>query len=187
MKKKLFIIGTVFIIAVFVVVGSIFLKKINKEKLTLSNNEANTSINDTENSKEGSKIENVLTSTEDIKLHDVDGKSRNYSFTYKNKAYTAIYTKDNWQIKDSYTIKSRKDMAIICQALIEIHQIHGRDMVSYRTAEDMVDEWVQHNIAYNLLSEDHKWKANAKDVDFNPEDQGKSMKEMYDDRMKREK
>ena len=184
MKKKLCVFIVIIAIVVIVAVVCIYLKNINK---TDSNNETNTAINETteQNSNEESTIENVLTSTEDIKLHDVDGKSRNYSFTYKNKTYIAIYTKDNWQIKDSYTIKSRKDMAIICQALIDIHPIHGRDMVSYRTAEDMVDEWVQHNIAYNLLSKEDKWKDNAKDVDFNPEDQGKSMKEMYDDRIKK--
>ena len=188
MKKRLCVFSTILAIVVIITAVCIYLKNINKEeKSTVSNNEMNTTINESikQNSDEEIKIENVLTSTEDIKLHDVDGKEINYLFTYKNTTYTAIYTKDNWKIKDSYTIKSRKDMAIICQALIEIHPIHGRDMVSYRTAEDMVYEWVQHNLAYNLLSEDNKWKDNAKDVDFNPEDQGKSMKEMYEDRMKK--
>ena len=187
MNKKLFVFSTIFVIVVIAVVVCIGLKNINKEeKSTVSNNETNPVMNETsKQNTEESKIESILTSPKDINLYDIDGKARNYSFIYNNTTYTATYTKDNWKIKDSYTIKSRKDMAIICQALIEIHPIHGKDMISYRTAEDMVDEWVQHNLAYNFLSEDNKWKNNAKDVDFNPEDQGKSMKEMYEDRIKK--
>lgn len=126
--------------------------------------------------------ENVLTSIQKINLHDVNGKKTNYIFTYKDVSYSAIYTKDNWHIVDSYKITNEKDMEIICGALIYIHPIHGKDKISFRTAEDLVYEWVQHNIAYNLLPEDNKWKTNAKDVDFNPEDQGKNLKEMYESR-----
>ena len=39
----------------------------------------------------------------------------------------------------------------------------------------MAYEWEQHNIAYQLLPEDSPYKENAKDVDLNPEDQGKSI------------
>lgn len=126
--------------------------------------------------------ENVLTSTQEINLHDVNGKGTNYIFTYKDVSYSAIYTKDNWHIVDSYKITNEKDMEIICEALIDIHPICGKDKTSFRTVQDLVYEWVQHNIAYNLLPEDNKWKTNAKDVDFNPEDQGKNLKEMYESR-----
>ena len=43
----------------------------------------------------------------------------------------------------------------------------------------MAYEWVQHNIAYNILPDGDKWKDNAKDVDINPADQNKSLYEMY--------
>lgn len=126
--------------------------------------------------------EDVLISTEKINLYDLDGKGKNYSFTYKGTSYTATYSKDNWHIVDSYKITDKKDIAIICQALIEVHPIHGRDMLSYRTVEDMVYEWTQHNIAYYILPEDNKWRKNAKDVDLDPADQGRSLAEMYESR-----
>jgi hypothetical protein len=70
-------------------------------------------------------------------------------------------------------------MRIICEALIEIYPIHGKDYVSYRTPEDMVYEWSQHNLAYNILSEDNSWRSHARDVDFDPEDQGRSLYDMF--------
>ncbi len=48
---------------------------------------------------------------------------------YGGTAYSAQYSPDNWEIKDSYRITNAMDMALICQALINEHPIHGRDMV----------------------------------------------------------
>ena len=90
------------------------------------------------------------------------------------------------QIMNSYKISSESDMLVICQVLIDIHPIHGSDMESYRTADDMVYEWLQHNLAYELLPEDNYWRNKAKDVDFNPEDQGKSFVEIYEQRTGKE-
>ena len=56
-------------------------------------------------------------------------------------------------------------------------------MKSYRSAEDMMDEWVKHNVVYDYLPEGSSWKNQAKDVDLNPADQGKSIKEMYESRV----
>lgn len=117
-----------------------------------------------------------------IEIVDVDGKDTNYEFIYHEEVFKVYYVYDNWKIYDSYKIKNQADMKIICQALIDIHPIHGKDRVSYRTADDMVYEWVQHNIAYEILPKESKWKNNAKNVDFDPDDQGKSLKEMFDDR-----
>lgn len=117
-----------------------------------------------------------------VDIIDVDGKDTNYEFEYRKEIFRVYYTYDNWKIYDSYKIKNQADMKIICQALIDIHPIHGRDRISYRTADDMVYEWVQHNIAYEILPEDSKWRNNAKNVDFDPDDQGKSLKEMFDER-----
>lgn len=125
---------------------------------------------------------NTLSSTEDINLRDLDGQETNYIFTYNNQDFSAKYTKDNWHITDSYKITNSVDIGIICQALIDIHPIHGKDMKSYRTVDDLVYEWQQHNLAYNLLSDDNLWKEHAKDVDLNPADQGKSLAEIYEDR-----
>lgn len=125
----------------------------------------------------------ILTSPEDIGLTDIDGGGTNYSFTYDGETYSAVYTYDNWKIVNSYKITNRADMEIICQALINIYPIHGKDGESYRTADDMAYEWEEHNFAYTMLPESSKWKANTRDVDFNPEDQGKTALEMALDRV----
>lgn len=115
-----------------------------------------------------------------IKLTSKDGK--NYTFVYNNVTYKAVYTKDNWKIIDSYKITNKQDMILICTALSDEHKIHGSDMTSYRTPEDMAYEWEQHNLVYNMLPADSQFKNNAKDVDLNPEDQGKSAIEIFMDR-----
>ena len=137
--------------------------------------------------KNNSEVENTIETNSEVKsekieIIDIDGKGKNYSFSYNDETYTATYTKENWHINNSYKIKKEEDIRKICQALIEVHQIHGKDMVSYRTAEDMAYEWIQHNIAYEMLPEDSPWKEHAKHVDLNPEDQGKSLKELYKSR-----
>ena len=71
-------------------------------------------------------------------------------------------------------------MAKICQALLDEHKIHGNDLMSYRTADDMVNEWVQHNIGYGFFPEGNEYKLRAKDVDFDPEDQNKGLIELYE-------
>ena len=124
-----------------------------------------------------------LTSTEDIGLHDVDGAGTNYVFTYRGEEFRAQYWPDNWTVFDSYKIKKKHDMIIICQALIDIHPVHGSDMVSYRTAEDMAYEWKQHNLACTVIPEDNEWRESAENVDFDPADQGKSIKEIFKDRV----
>ena len=124
--------------------------------------------------------EGILSDPSDINLHDVDGKGKNYAFTYDGEEYSAVYTKDNWKIINSYKIANNEDMKIICSALIEEHPVHGSDMESYRTPDDMAYEWEQHNVAYAFLPDDNRWKARTKDVDLNPEDQGLSFTEIYE-------
>lgn len=124
----------------------------------------------------------ILNSPEDIGLRDIDGANTNFEFTYDKLVFEAIYTYDNWKIVDSYRITNTADMEIICQALIEVNPIHGKDMVSYRTAEDMAYEWDQHNLAYEILTDSSPWRENARDVDLNPDDQGKSILDFYLDR-----
>ena len=121
----------------------------------------------------------ALTSSADLELTDIDGKGKNYSFTYGGEEFSATYKTDNWKIVDSYRIDNEADMKIICQSLIDEHPVHGKDMVSYRTADDMVYEWQLHNIAYAFLSDDETLINKAKDVDFNPEDQGRTLEELY--------
>ncbi len=126
----------------------------------------------------GLTISGLLSSTDDINLTSSDDK--NYTFYYDGQVYTAIRTTDHWKIKNSYNITNEADMLIICQALIDLYPIHGSDMISYRTPEDMVYEWHVHNIAYALLPDDDEMKPHVRDVDFNPEDQGRSFDEIYE-------
>ena len=133
----------------------------------------------TDMNEEAEEEKGLLESAEDIQLTDVDGWETNYTFIYDGETYNAVYTPDNWKIIDSYKITSEADMIIICGALAEVHPVHGCDGESFREPEDMAYEWVQHNIAYEILPDDNSWKANAKDVDINPADQNKSLYEMY--------
>ncbi len=128
----------------------------------------------------------ILASTEDIELSDVDGAGKDYIFYYAGDAFEAHYTKDNWKVINSYRITNEQDITIICRALSDEHPIPGKDGESVRTAEDMAYEWVQHNLAYEMLPQDSAWKENARDVDINPRDQGKTFEEMYRDRTGRE-
>lgn len=152
---------------------------------TAGNESAEESQNNTGNTA-GNQASGILTSTADIGLTDSDGKGKNYVFNYGDSIYTAIYWDDHWKIMDSYLIENSNDMIIICQALIDLHPIHGADHESYRTADDMAYEWLQHNIAYEFLPEDNVWRQKSKDVDFNPDDQGKSFIEIYEQRTGKE-
>ena len=135
-------------------------------------------------------VENEVVITEEvvspafvkIELQDVDGNGTNYTFQYEDEVFQAIYANDSWRIIDSYKIKSENVIKMICEALIEIHPIHGKDMVSFRTVEDLTYEWLQHNLAYELLPENNSWRKNAKDVDLDPYDQGRTLEEMYEAR-----
>ena len=191
MKKKMIFGVLIFTIIILIIISLaiFFNNKANSKKSEyveanskIDNNVEETKTEENVEDIDITKEESVLNSTEDIDLHDVDGKETNYEFTYKEKIYSAKYTKDNWHIVDSYEISNKKDIEIICKALIDIHPIHGRDMISYRTVEDLAYEWNEHNIAYMVLPENNIWKKNTKDVDLNPEDQNKSLQEMYEDR-----
>ena len=126
----------------------------------------------------------ILISPEDIELTNTEGKK--YTFQYDGETFNATYTTDHWTVIDSYKITNEADITIICQALCEEHLVHGADMESYRTPEDMAYEWQQHNIAYEVLPDSSSLKAKAKDVDLDPKDQGKSFKEIYEDRTGKE-
>lgn len=131
---------------------------------------------------DGSAEPGILSGVDDVVITDLTGAGTDYVFIYDDVPYSATYTPDNWEIKDSYRITNAMDMALICQALINEHPIHGKDMISYRTCDDMAYEWVQHNIAYSFLPEDSQWMESVKNVDFDPEDQGRSYRDLYEDR-----
>ena len=123
----------------------------------------------------------LLTSADDIALTETGEGS--YTFTYDGEIYNAYYTPDNWKIVDSYKITDKADMIVICKALSDIYPIHTSDYTGYRTPEDLAYEWEQHNTAYSMLPDSSKWKANTKDVDLDPKDQGKSFLDMARDRL----
>ena len=125
----------------------------------------------------------LLSSPEDIGLHDTDGNGVDYSFSYGGEEFFALYEPDNWHITDSYKIEDEDDILLICQVLISVHPIHSADMQSYRAAEDMAFEWHQHNLAYNHLPDSSEWKSNAKDVDLDSKDEGKGLFNFLMDRL----
>ncbi len=122
----------------------------------------------------------VLSSKEDIGLWTSDGY--NYYFTYCGEEFYAVYYGDTWKIYDSYRIVNANDIEIICSALSDAHPVPGKDYYSYRTPSDMAFEWIQHNIAYHELPEGNSWRYHAGNVDIDPQDQGKSFQEIYEDR-----
>ena len=135
---------------------------------------------------DSSSTAGILKSAADIELTDTDGNGKNYHFYYAGDDFTAIYTPDNWKVKDSYRVHSEADMIIICQALIDEHPVHGKDMESYRTAEDMAYEWQIHNMGYAFFTDDENLRNKAKDVDFDPKDQGLTIEEFYESRTGKE-
>lgn len=191
MSKKIIILISIIIICIILMAFLFFFVKRKKENNINNNTEISNNnieiynenvLKQDENKQEKEKDNGILELIEDLSLEDTDGRKTNYTFKYKNETYKAIYTKDNWHIEDSYKIRNKEDMAIICQALTNIHKIHGKDMSSYRTIDDLVYEWEQHNIAYDVLPEDSIWKESAKNVDLDPEDQGRSIQEIYEAR-----
>ena len=136
----------------------------------------------TERADKNSNEPGLLSSEKDIDLRDTDGGGENYLFDYNGKEFKAKFSDGCWTIFDSYKIINGKDLVIICRALNSIHPVHGSDLESYRTPEDMAYEWEQHNIAYVILPKDDPWREHAKDVDIDPEDQGRSFEEIYEDR-----
>lgn len=188
MNKKIIILISLIVILV-ILFFLLFFKIKRKKDIYLNenriiNNESDSEINENNISENeiGNDNDNDTLLIDDLYLQDIDGRKTNYSFIYKGEVFNAVYTKDNWHIVDSYKIKNRKDIAIICKALTDIYPIHGKDMKSYRTIDDLVYEWVQHNLVYEFLPEDSSWKNNVKSVDLDPKDQGRSAKEMYEAR-----
>ena len=162
-KKIIFVL--VLAIIIFIIMGFVFYGK-NEEQKIVNNN--------------------IIDNNDSINIEIKEVENNKYTFIYNNETYNVVYWNDNWKIIDSYKIRNKDHMKIICEKLLEIHKIHGEDKVSYRTADDMVFEWEQHNIGYDLLPADSKWKDTAKDVDFDPKDQNKTLKDMYEMRTGKE-
>jgi len=124
----------------------------------------------------------VLSSPDDVYLVPVDDYGANYAFEYDGEQFSAYFDGVSWKVYDSYKIANHGDIEVICQALINEHPVYGSDWESFRTADDMTFEWEQHNLAYKALPEDNHWRNDAKDVDLDPYDQGKTFPEIYEAR-----
>lgn len=73
-------------------------------------------------------------------------------------------------------------MQFICSALIKIYPVHGTDLKSYRTPEDMAYEWIEHNIVYEMPISDASLKGSAANVDLDPKEQNKTLSEILSSR-----
>ena len=132
-----------------------------------------------------------------IELTPAAGTEKQYTFSYKNNVYTAVYSgtdggkNDNWHIEESYRMTDKADMLAICETLSKEHTVGGC-LTGERTAMDMVNEWELHNKGYNavtmamnipfLLSDEQKtrfrgYQERLKHVDLDTEDQGLTMEE----------
>lgn len=120
-----------------------------------------------------------LSSVDDVALVPMDDYGYSYIFTYGGEEFTACFDTYAWRVYDSYRIDNHNDIVTICQALINEHPVYGADWESWRTAEDMAYEWEQHNLAYKMLPVNSHWRDDAKDVDLDPYDQGKSFHDLY--------
>ena len=170
--------SSILIIIIILILTIIFISIKSPKKVVekLDNNDIEESKLQPENE------QNIQEATINLKLKQKGKNKEIYLFEYRNNTYEAIYTPDNWQIINSYQIRNQNDIMSICKALIEIHPIHGKDMKSYRKIEDLTEEWLEHNLIYDLLPDDNKWKNNVKDVDLDPKDQGRSLEELYESR-----
>lgn len=163
MKKIIFIL-----LSMFFITGCK-----NNEELKVEESNNNSEVVEKENT-------NTAYITDTIEIKKV--AKNDYEFVYNGETFKASYLTDTWKIYNSYKIVNSSDIKKICKALIEIKPVYGSDMVSYRTETDMAYEWVQHNLAYELLPEGNSFKDSAKDVDLDPKDQGKTLVEMYEER-----
>ncbi len=123
-----------------------------------------------------------LASADDLNLRR-NGSAYDYLFTYNGEDYRAVYITDTWKIYDSYKITNKHDMKIICQTLSDIYPVPSRDGTSVRTADDMAYEWDQHNKIYMIAPEGSRTKERTRNVDLDPEDQGKSYKDLYQENL----
>ena len=123
-----------------------------------------------------------LSSVDDVVLVPTDDYACGYVFDYGGEEFIAYFDTYSWRVYDSYKITNHGDIVTICQALINVHPVYGADWESLRTAEDMAYEWEQHNLAYQLLPANSHWRDDAKDVDLDPYDQGKSFRDLYESR-----
>lgn len=126
--------------------------------------------------------ESFIDGVPEISYEYSDEDFEHYSFEYAGETFEVIHEYDNWKIFDSYRIRNSRDMEKICRSLIDIYPVHGRDLVSFRDAEDMAYEWLIHNIAYELLDDDEPYRQYAASVDLDPDEQNKSLWEIYRDR-----
>ena len=124
-----------------------------------------------------------------------------YNFAYNGKTYSATYNESEqcWTIIDSFEISDKKVMYLECYNLIAKNPVPTEPGgTTYRTLDDMVYEWEQHNVAYNYFikiynsgipfsSELYNYIAEgisrAKNVSINPGDQGKNWIELCLDRI----
>ena len=123
-----------------------------------------------------------FSSADDVALVPTDDYACGYVFNYGGEEFIAYFDTYSWRVYDSYKITNHGDIVAICQALINVHPVYGADWESFRTADDMAYEWEQHNLAYQMLPVNSHWRDDAKDVDLDPYDQGKSFRDIYESR-----
>ena len=141
-------------------------------------------------------VENQVPSGEELIQEDEIIFSSDDNINYEAKTgeltINAEWNSDTqtWKIFDSYLITNRKDIYKICEALYSLHKVPTANGSSeYRTIDDMVYEWEEHNKGY-LYSKKVPFSTlrqmgieATKDVDINPGDQNKNVYQLMWERL----
>ena len=97
---------------------------------------------------------------------------------------------ESWKIENSYLINNEDDMYKICTVLYNLHPVPiTKNSNEYRTVDDMVYEWQEHNKGYLYSKRLPNGKLKNKgigatmDVDINPGDQGKNVYQLMWERI----
>ena len=97
---------------------------------------------------------------------------------------------ESWKIYNSYLINNENDMYKICKALSNKHPVPtAKNSTDYRTVDDMVYEWQEHNkgYLYSTRLPDGELKNMGVEatmhVDINPGDQGKNVYQLMWERI----
>lgn len=121
----------------------------------------------------------LLADPEDIDLTMADEYGERYTFWYDGEVFSVYYEPGCWKVYDSYRITNPDDITIICQALLDEHEVLRVDGESPRTAEDMAYEWQQHNLAYHYAPADSSLRERAASVDLDSGGADKDWSELF--------
>ncbi|MBQ4570628.1 MAG: RHS repeat-associated core domain-containing protein [Bacilli bacterium] len=141
-------------------------------------------------------VENQVPSGEELIKDDnitiINNENISCEIDSEGTEVNATWNESNqtWKIKNSYLINNEKDMYKFCEILYNCHKVPtALNSNEYRTVDDMVYEWQEHNKGYlystRLPDGDLKNRGleATMHVDINPGDQGKNVYQLIWERI----